>query len=213
MKRGLFISLEGPDGSGKTTQIKLLANFLRESGYVVVETREPGGTIISDKIRKIILDTENMNMTDRTEALLYAAQRAQHVEEKIVPALERGEIVISDRFADSTFVYQGLARRLKLADVKQLTAFATAGLKPDLTLLLDISPECGEQRMSSRGKKDRLEMVDNDFSKRVRAGYLELAASEPERFRIIAADRSITEIQQVLRALTQEFLLEQNCHV
>ena len=213
MKRGLFISLEGPDGSGKTTQIKLLAQFLRDSGYAVVETREPGGTVISDKIRKIILDTENMNMTDRTEALLYAAQRAQHVEEKILPALERGEIVISDRFADSTFVYQGLARRLKLDDVKQLTAFATAGLKPDLTLLLDISPECGELRLSNRGKKDRLEMVDNSFSKRVRAGYLELAASEPERFRIVVADRSVAEIQQVLRALTQEFLLEQNCHV
>ncbi|MFA6074827.1 MAG: dTMP kinase [Negativicutes bacterium] len=208
MKRGLFISLEGPDGSGKTTQVKLLAEFLRAAGHIVIETREPGGTTISDKIRKIILDTANMEMTDRTEALLYAAQRAQHVEEKIVPALERGEIVLTDRFADSTFVYQGLARRLKLADIKALTTFATNGLKPDLTLLLDITPECGEKRMVGRGKKDRLEMVNDSFSKRVRAGYLELAANEPERFRVVNADRSIDEIQTDLRVLTEKFLLD-----
>ena len=208
MKRGLFISLEGPDGSGKTTQIKLLAECFRAQGYRVVETREPGGTAISDKIRQIILDTANLEMTDRTEALLYAAQRAQHVEEKILPALERGEIVLTDRFADSTFVYQGLARRLKLEDIKQLTAFATNGLKPDLTLLLDINQECGEQRLSGRGKKDRLEMVDDSFSERVRAGYLELAANEPERFRTVNADRPIEAIQTDLRLLVGRFLQE-----
>jgi len=209
MKRGLFISLEGPDGSGKTTQIKLLAEYLRANGYRVVETREPGGTAISDKIRQIILDTANLEMTDRTEALLYAAQRAQHVEEKIVPALERGEIVLTDRFADSTYVYQGLARRLKLEDIKQLTAFATNGLKPDLTLLLDINPQCGEQRLSGRGKKDRLEMVDDSFSERVRAGYLDLAANEPERFRTVNADRPIEVIQADLRLLVGNYLQKQ----
>lgn len=206
MKRGLFISLEGPDGSGKTTQVKLLAEYLRSAGWTVVETREPGGTVISDKIRKIILDTDNIEMTDRTEALLYAAQRAQHVEEKILPALERGEIVLTDRFADSTFVYQGLARRLKLADIVVLTKFATDGLKPDLTLLLDIKPECGERRMCGRGKKDRLEMVDEGFSERVRAGYLDLAVKEPERFRVVDADHSVDEIHLMLKTLVDEFL-------
>lgn len=208
MKRGVFISLEGPDGSGKTTQVKLLAQHLRNCGYEVVETREPGGTPISDKIREIILDNANAAMTARTEALLYAAQRAQHVEEKILPALKSGMIVLTDRYADSTYVYQGLARKLSIADVKTITAFATGGLTPDLTLLLDVSPECGAKRMAGRGGKDRLEMVDADFSRRVREGYLQLAANEPRRFRLVNAERETLELHHELAETVADFLKE-----
>ena len=206
MHKGLFITLEGPDGSGKTTQIALLAEHLRALGCEVICTREPGGTPISDKIRAIILDNANAEMTARTEALLYAAQRAQHVEEKIVPALEYGHIVLSDRFADSTFVYQGLARQLSLPDVRALTAFATGGLVPDITLLLDIDPCEGEIRMRGRGGKDRLEMVDVDFKRRVREGYLELARREPERFRVVCAGRAVDKVQADLRGLVEQFI-------
>lgn len=203
---GILITMEGPDGSGKTTQISLLAKVLTSEGREVVQTREPGGTPLADRIRVLVLDPAHDKMTARTEALLYMAARAQHTAELIRPAMERGAVVISDRYADSTLVYQGVARGLPLDSLIWLNRFATEELTPDLTLLLDGDTDCLAQRVTSRGNKDRLENEDPEFHRKVREGFLLLAAQNPERFRVIDADRTVESIQLDIQRCVQEFL-------
>jgi dTMP kinase len=200
----LFITFEGPDGSGKTTQIRLLAEWLREQGYQVVLTREPGGTEISDQIRQIVHDLHNAAMNARTEILLYSASRAQHVAQLIRPALATGKVVISDRYADSTMAYQGYGRQLDLTALRMITVFATGGLVPDLTLYFDIAPEEGLRRRQVGGDEwNRLDAEATDFHQRARAGYLELIKQEPERWVVIDANRSREEVQAQVRAAVQ----------
>ena len=203
---GILITMEGPDGSGKTTQISLLAKVLTSEGREVVQTREPGGTPLADRIRALVLDPAHDKMTARTEALLYMAARAQHTAELIRPAMERGAVVISDRYADSTLVYQGVARGLPLDSLIWLNRFATEELTPDLTLLLDGDTDCLAQRVTSRGNKDRLDNEDPEFHRKVREGFLLLAAQNPERFRVIDADRTVESIQLDIQRCVQEFL-------
>lgn len=198
--------MEGPDGSGKTTQISLLAKVLTSEGREVVQTREPGGTPLADRIRVLVLDPAHDKMTARTEALLYMAARAQHTAELIRPAMERGAVVISDRYADSTLVYQGVARGLPMDSLIWLNRFATEELTPDLTLLLDGDTDCLAQRVTSRGNKDRLDNEDPEFHRKVREGFLLLAAQNPERFRVIDADRTVESIQLDIQRCVQEFL-------
>ena len=203
---GILITMEGPDGSGKTTQISLLAKVLTSEGREVVQTREPGGSPLADRIRVLVLDPAHDKMTARTEALLYMAARAQHTAELIRPAMERGAVVISDRYADSTLVYQGVARGLPLDSLIWLNRFATEELTPDLTLLLDGDTDCLAQRVTSRGNKDRLDNEDPEFHRKVREGFLLLAAQNPERFRVIDADRTVESIQLDIQRCVQEFL-------
>lgn len=193
MSRGLFISFEGGDGSGKTTQFKLFAEYLRDKGFDVVVTREPGGTRISEKIRSILLDPECTEMADKTEAFLFAASRAQHVDELIRPSVEAGKIVLCDRFVDSSIVYQGFGRGLG-DSVKAINEYAVGGLYPDVTFLLDISPEEGRKRNGRTGKDDRLEKQSLEYHTMVFEGYRKLAAAEPERFIVIDASAGIDKV-------------------
>ncbi|MBL7062921.1 MAG: dTMP kinase [Anaerolineae bacterium] len=200
----MFITFEGPDGSGKTTQAHLLAERLREQRYEVVLTREPGGSDIGDQIRAVLHDLRNTAMDARTEILLYSASRAQHVAQLIRPALAAGKIVISDRYADSTLAYQGYGRGLDLETLRTVTAFATGGLVPDLTLYLDIPPQEGLQRRRLGGDEwNRLDAEALEFHQRVRAGFLELVRLEPERWVVIDSTHSIEEVQAEIRALVQ----------
>jgi dTMP kinase len=196
-----FITLEGPEGSGKTTQLPLLVDWLHEQGYTVEVTREPGGTDIGDQIRDVLHDPVNAAMDATAEILLYSADRAQHVAQCIRPALAAGKIVVSDRYYDSTLAYQGYGRGLDLEMLRTITAFATGGLKPDLTLYLDIVPEEGLQRRQAGGEEwNRLDAETLDFHQRVRAGYMQLIAQEPERWVVIDAARSVEEVQEEIRA-------------
>ena len=193
--RGYFISFEGPDGSGKTTQINLLEEYLTNKGYEVLVTREPGGTPISEAIRKIILDTGFREMDPVTEMLLYAASRAQHVEELIKPALDKGKIVLCDRFVDSSIAYQGVGRGLGIDVVEKINKVALQGTLPDLTLFFDIDPEEGLKRGQGRDRQvDRLELEDLAFHKKVYEGFSMLYSRYPDRFRRIKADGHIHEI-------------------
>ncbi len=171
MNKGLFITIEGPDGAGKSTQIPFIKRFLEEKGYKVLLTREPGGTVIGEKIRQLLLDKDHKEMTDTTEALLYAASRAQHVEEFIKPAINEGKVVLCDRFVDSSMVYQGKGRGLGLKSIKDINDFATSGLNPDLTIFLDIDPEIGLNRVKSTKNVDILEQEKLDFHKKFYEGY------------------------------------------
>jgi len=196
----MFITLEGPEGAGKTTQLRDLAGFLRHRGLSVVTTREPGGTAIGDQVRHVLHDTANAAMSPTAEVLLYAASRAQLVAEVIRPALAAGHIVLCDRYADSTTAYQGYGRGLNRDDLAALTAIATGGLRPDLTLLLDLEVERGLARRRDRGEEmNRLDLETVEFHRRVRDGYLALAAAEPARWLRIDADRPSAEVQAELR--------------
>ena len=200
----MFITLEGPDGSGKTTQARLLAEWLREQGYEVVLTREPGGTDIGDQIRAVLHDPRNTAMNARAEILLYSASRAQHVAQRILPALAAGKIVISDRYADSTLAYQGYGRGLDLETLRTITVFATGGLTPDLTLYLDVAPQEGlQRRLLGGGEWNRLDAEALEFHQRVRAGYLALVEQEPEHWVVVDAARSVEEVQAEIRALVK----------
>jgi len=203
----LFITLEGPEGSGKTTQMRPLAEWLRARGYGVVLTREPGGTDIGEQVRTVLHDPDNAAMDARTEILLYSASRAQHVAQLVQPALAAGKIVISDRYADSTLAYQGYGRGLDLEVLRTITAFATGGLTPDLTLYLDTAPEEGLRRKRAGGGEwNRLDAETLGFHQRVRAGYLELAKREPGRWVVIDGGLSVEEVQAEIRAQVQERL-------
>jgi len=204
MKKGLFISLEGPDGSGKSTQLQLLNAFLNKEGYDVVVTREPGGTPIGEKIRGILLDKDHAEMSGATEMFLYAASRAQHVSEMIKPALDQGKIVICDRFIDSSIAYQGFGRKLG-EPVKIINEFAVNRCMPDITFLLKLSPEAGAFRIKTKNK-DRLECELTDFYKEVSKGYDELEKMYPGRVVGIDAAESIEGVHSIIRSRVETVL-------
>jgi dTMP kinase len=198
----MFITLEGPEGSGKSTQLPPLAAYLQEAGYSVVISREPGGTAIGNQVRACLHDVNNTEMEPTTEFLLYSASRAQLVREVIRPALAEGKIVLCDRYADSSIAYQGYGRDLDLGDLRKITEFTTGGLKPDLTFLLDIDVKEGlSRRISGAEEMNRLDLEAIAFHERVREGYHELAALDPQRWVLIDAAQSPQEIQQELRTI------------
>jgi dTMP kinase len=200
-----LITFEGIDGCGKSTQMRLLEQYLTERGVAVISTREPGGTELGRKVRSALLDGGKGSVEPLAELLLYAADRAQHVQQVIMPALAEGKVVLSDRFYDATTVYQGYARGFDLKLVNQLNELATGGLKPDLTLLFDLDAETGLKRTWRRGdeaglaaRPDRLDQEPVEFHERVRKAYLEIAAREPQRFRVIPAAGSVEEIFELM---------------
>ena len=198
----MFITLEGPEGSGKTSQLPRLADYLREQGYDVLTTREPGGTIIGDQVRAVLTRLDNTAMQPRTDILLFLAARAQLVEEVIRPALAQGKIILSDRYADSTLAYQGYGHGVDLALLRLLLDFATGGLRPDLTLLLDVDPAVGlSRRRSSGGEWNRLDAYALEFHQRVRQGYLTMAQQEPTRWRVVDASQPPDVVQSALSQL------------
>jgi dTMP kinase len=198
----LFITFEGPEGSGKTTQIQLLAAWLREQGQTVLATREPGGTLIGDRVRAILLDSDHREMQPQTEILLFSAARAQIVGQIIRPYLAGGGVVLCDRFADSTLAYQGYGRQLDLATLRLITAFATGGLQPDLTFCLDLPVDVGLQRKAAGAGEEwnRMEQETLAFHGRVRRGYLTLAQAEPARWRVLDATQPVRVLQVAMRA-------------
>lgn len=201
--RGLFITFEGGDGSGKSTQSAILVDWLRAAGHAVVESREPGGTDLGLELRELVLHRRG-EMAPRAEALIYAADRAHNIATKVRPALERGDVVVQDRYLDSSVAYQGAGRVLGGDEVRELSLWATEGLLPDLTVLLDL-PE-GEDRLAERTKYDRLEAAGEDFHSRVRAAYLDLAAAEPERFLVLDARDSIEHLADRIRDRVEALL-------
>ncbi len=204
----MFITLEGPDGSGKSMQIPALSDYIRGMGYEVLTTREPGGTFIGDQIREVIMRLDNTSMNPRTEILLFCAARAQIVAEVIRPQLENGVVVISDRYADSTLAYQGYGHGVDLAVLRQLLSFATGGLTPDLTLLFDLDVETGlSRRQAGGGEWNRLDDYELTFHRQVRAGYLELAAAEPQRWVRIDAAQTPQQVQLDLQKAVIERLV------
>ena len=204
--RGILISVEGPDGAGKTTQITLLKKYLEKKGYDSIVTREPGGTNISEKIRSLILDRENMEMGRETEMLLYAAARAQLVHEVIKPALEQGKAVICDRYVDSSAVYQGIARGLGVETVYEVNQYAIQGILPDLTIHLDLNAEDGIRRKKDQAELDRMELETMEFHKKVADGYRQLAKRAPERMKTIDATLPIEEIQERIIQFVENML-------
>ena len=202
----MFITLEGPEGSGKTSHIPYLVEYFREKGYVVFPTREPGGTSIGEQIREVIHDLKNAEMHARTETLLYQAARAQIVEQVIRPRLADGEIVLSDRYADSTIAYQGYGHQQDLEQVRSLIRYATGGLVPDLTILLDLDVEVGLKRKKKADEWNRLDAYTVEFHQRVRAGYLQMSKQEPGRWAVVDAGRDWQSVQEELRKVIAERL-------
>ena len=205
----MFITLEGPEGSGKTTAVEAAVKKLEEMGYQIVRTREPGGTPISEQIRNVILDKGNTAMDGRTEALLYAASRRQHLVEKVWPALKEGKIVICDRYLDSSLAYQGGARGLGIEEVLNINLFATENTWPDLTLLFDIKPEIGLARINANSNREvnRLDLEKIEFHNKVRESFLALAKRFPDRYVIIDASKSRDEVAKA----TMEAILARLC--
>jgi dTMP kinase len=200
----MFITFEGPEGSGKTTQLVQLAAWLRAAGQDVLTTREPGGTAIGDRVRAILLDPDCGEMRAEAEVLLFSAARAQHVGQVIRPYLARGGVVLCDRYADSTLAYQGYGRGLDLATLGVITAFATGGLRPDLVVYLDIDAEAGLRRKQQHAADDasqwnRMEQETLAYHQRVRAGYLEMAAAEPGRWLLVDASQAVDAVQAAVR--------------
>jgi dTMP kinase len=195
----MFITFEGPEGSGKTSHIPYLVEYLREKGYTVFPTREPGGTSIGEQIREVIHDLKNVEMHPRTETLLYQAARSQIVEQVIKPRLSDGEIVISDRYYDSTIAYQGYGHQQDLEQVRTLVKYATGGLVPDLTVLLDVDVEEGLRRKKKDNEWNRLDAYTVEFHQRVRAGYLEMVKAESDRWVRIDAGKKWDDVQEEIR--------------
>lgn len=196
----MFITLEGPEGSGKTSQLPALVGYLRDSGYEVVVTREPGGTAVGDQIREVLMNLENVSIVPRTEILLFLAARAQHVEGLIRPALEAGKVVLCDRFGDSTLAYQGYGHETDLDTLRFLLNYSTGGLQPDLTLLLDVPVKAGlARKLDNSTEWNRLDAYAEAFHERVRQGYLSLAAEEPDRWMVIDATQNIDQVQSAMR--------------
>ena len=202
----MFITLEGPEGSGKTSQLPKLAEYLRQHGFDVLTTREPGGTSISEQIRTVLHNLENKEMNPRTEILLFQASRAQLVEQVIRPHLDNGGVVLSDRYADSTLAYQGYGHQIDIEPLRVLVTFATGGLKPDLTILLDVDVETGLRRKELKGEWNRLDAYDLEFHQRVRHGYLNLVKAEPDRWVVGDASQEPGEVQKNLRRVVAEKL-------
>jgi dTMP kinase len=211
---GKFIVFEGVEGAGKTTQMKQTADWLQSwcgQDTSVVITREPGGTTLGRQIRQLLLDDTQNEIGDRTELLLYGADRAQHVESFVKPHLDRGDIVLCDRFTDSTVAYQGYGRGFDLMEIDRVNQLATGGLQSDLTFWLDLDVEIGLERVLLRGKLDRMELATVDFHQRVRQGYQELAKSYPNRIVRIDADRSETSIQKEIQVLLRQLKWRNDC--
>lgn len=214
-KRGKFITIEGVEGSGKTTQSALLCDYLSTRGIKVVKTREPGGTQVGEKIREILLSPTNCAITATSELLLFLAARAQQVAEVIVPALENGKWVVCDRFCDATLAYQAHARGIESEAVGRLNEIATEGLKPDLTILLDLDVETGIRRAVAAKREfkesengDRMEKENGEFHGRVRQGYLQLAKREPGRIKVIPVTGSIEDVHETIVSLVEPFLIK-----
>lgn len=203
MQKGCFIVFEGGEGSGKSTILEMIYNWMIESGKDVIKTREPGGIKISEKIREIILDANNAEMDGRTEALLYAAARRQHLVEKIIPALKDGKIVLCDRFIDSSLAYQGYARGLGIDEIMKINEFAIDEYMPNLSILFDIDPEIGLERINKNrtGKLDRLDMEKLDFHLKVREGYNEIFETSKGRIIKIDASKSIEEVFEYVKKI------------
>ncbi len=205
----MFITLEGPEGSGKSSQLPDLADFLRRTGYNVLTTREPGGTPIGDQVRGVLLDKENTTMQPRTEILLFQASRAQLVDQVIRPHLEKGGLVLCDRYADSTLAYQGFGYGRDINELRAIINFATGGLKPDLTLLLDVDVEIGLTRRQKEGDVNRLDIFELTFHQNVRRGYHRLAQDEPHRWVTIDAGQPPERVQREIRKVILERLRAQ----
>ena len=208
--KGKFITFEGADGGGKSTQVQMAAAWLQQRGYEVVTTREPGGTVLAEKVRELVLDP-NLPLNSTSQSLLYLAARSEHVEKVIRPALETGKIVICDRFSDSTLVYQGLSLGKELAELtvlQQLCSFATAGLEPDLTIVLDGRPEVLAKRRELRGVTDRYEQQGLAFQHRLRNGFLTLAKAEPKRIRVLNAEESREAVAETVQKALSNLLQE-----
>ena len=208
MARGRFISVEGGEGAGKSTNIEGVRARLHAAGLRVVVTREPGGTPLAEEIRKLLLAPREEAVCDDTELLLVFAARMQHVESVIKPALARGDWVISDRFTDATIAYQGAGRRMGVERIQALRRLLLGDFAPDLTLLLDVPVDSGMQRLAGRGAPDRFEMEGREFFERVRAAYLQLAAAEPARFRVIDAAGPLPDVQAAVAQALEGFLAQ-----
>jgi dTMP kinase len=209
----LFITFEGPDGAGKSTQIELVAAYLRAQDHNVLCTREPGGTSIGLQIRQLLHDVANTEMSPQAEVLLYSASRAQLVHQVILPYLAGGGIVLCDRYADSTYAYQGYGRQLEFEILRTMTQFATQGLKPDVTIYLDLEVEQGLERkraasVSGQGEWNRMDRLELELHRRVRRGYLEMARQEPERWLVVDASASIEAVQQQIRQRLEQVIVK-----
>lgn len=204
--KGIFISFEGIEGTGKSTQASLLAQYLRGKGFRVTQTAEPGGTRISLKIRELLLAPESTDMDPLTELLLYNAARAQHIKEIIMPALLRGDVVVTDRFSDSTMAYQGYGRGIDLKLIDSLDVLATGRLRPHLTVLLDMDAETGLMRNRKIQKNDRLEREDVSFHERVRKGFISIAAKEKERVKLLGCSGTVEAVQGKVICIVDTFL-------
>jgi len=204
--RGFFITFEGTEGSGKSTQIEILARYLTRHGHKVVTTREPGGTAFGEQIRRVLLSVKNRRLDPRAELFLYLASRTQHLEEVILPALKRGKIILCDRFSDATVAYQGFGRRLDMKVVRTAVAYAAKGLSPDLTLLLDLDVRLGLARVKDRGRSNRLDREQREFHQRVRVGYRRLARSEPGRLKIVEASQSPQDVAREIKKIVDRSL-------
>lgn len=206
LKRGLMISFEGIDGCGKSTQIAYAAEYLRDLGYDILVTREPGGCKISEKIRNVILDVDSVGMNPYAEALLYAASRAQHVDEILLPAIDAGKIVLSDRFVDSSAAYQGAGRGIGMETILQFNQYAIERCMPEVTFFFDFTPEAARQRMIRRGDADRMDSESREFFDRVYQGYCDLCEKYPERYRRIDVSGTKEETKEIICAELQEIL-------
>lgn len=203
---GMFITVEGPDGSGKTTQLNLLVEALSNKGYEVVVTREPGGTTVGNSIREVLLSPEHHEMTPRVEMMLYAASRAQNVDQIIRPALAKGAVVLCDRFVDASIAYQGYGLQYDMDQIESLNEWATSGITPDVTFLFDLTPQRAQERMKDRGQLDRIESRDQAFHQRVYDGFHALLNKYPERMILIDADQSVECIHDEVLDATLERL-------
>ena len=200
MDKGIFISLEGGEGAGKSTQNKRIVEWLRGQGKTVIETREPGGTAVSEQIRQVLLDTRNAGLNAIAELLMMFAARSQLLEEVIQPALAEGKVIVCDRFADASYAYQGGGRQLGAETVALVEQIVLKGLQPDLTLLFDVPVELGMTRVADRGAADRFEIESNGFFERVREAYLERAAQDPGRFKVIDASQDQEHVWQQVKS-------------
>ena len=212
--KGLFITFEGNDGSGKSSVIEAIKTELINQGYDVIYSREPGGSKIAEKIREVILDIDNLGMDDKTESLLYAASRREHVTKVIKPALEEGKIILCDRYLDSSLAYQGYARGIGIDEVYNMNLFATEGLLPDLTLLVCVRPEVGLNRIktNNRGTLDRLEIEKMEFHKKVYDGYLKVQEKFNDRIKVINGEQTKEEVRNDALKVVLEFLKEKRCN-
>lgn len=206
--KGIFITFEGPDGAGKTTILNMLSEELKEKGVEAVFTREPGGIRIAEQIREVILNKENTEMDPRTEALLYAAARRQHIVEKVIPVLNEGKIIICDRFIDSSLAYQGYAREIGVDDVYSINMFAIDGVMPEVTLYFDLEPERGLMRINGNEGREvnRLDLEKMDFHLKVQTGYKQLIEKFPDRIKVINADQSLENVYRDVKEVLVPYL-------